>query len=151
RGEHGDAQRAEQVAGPPQRLSVDLHAMPAGRCELGLEQQPTSLPIDLGPDGTSVAALAHQGVGGRAAERRQRRQIPDGFEEVALALPVVADHDRQARRGLELGRPVVAEVGEPEAGDPHGSYETRTGISRYRESDPSGERTTAGLSVSSLP
>ena len=49
--EHRDPQRAEQVAGAPQPLAVDLDPVAPARRQLGLDQQLAALALDLGPHG----------------------------------------------------------------------------------------------------
>ena len=97
--EHRDAHDTEQVAGPPQALAVDLHPVAPGRHQLGLDQRrPTVVVADLGPHDRRVGADAHQRLGRCAAEAGQRGQVGQRLGEVRLALTVVADDDRRARR-----------------------------------------------------
>ena len=125
-GEHGDVQHPEQVTDPPQRLAVDLDPVPAGRTDLGLDEQVTAVPFGLGPHHRLLRPDPDEGVGRRSPERPQRGQVPDGLKQVGLALPVAAhDHRQAGRRRDQLGRGVVAEVGEPQVGEVHA---TRTGV-----------------------
>ena len=50
RDEDGDAEGTDQVAGPAQRLTIELHPVPPAGVQLGLDQQPPALPDPLGPN-----------------------------------------------------------------------------------------------------
>ena len=54
----------EQVPGPAQGLAVDLDPVPAGRVDLGLDQQPPAVAVGLGPDDGLRGPGADQGLGG---------------------------------------------------------------------------------------
>ena len=64
-------------------------------------------------------AAAHQLALVRRARRRAGAAEVDGLEQVGLAGAVGADHHGQPARQLQLGRLVVAEVAQLEAGDEH--------------------------------
>ncbi len=121
RREHRHPDDTEQIAGAFEPLPVDLHAVAAGRHQLGLDQRgPSVVVTHLGTQDRRRAARPHERLGRRATEAGQRRQIRQRLGEVGLAVAVVAHHDRGARRQLERRRAVVAVVGEVEPFDDHG-------------------------------
>ena len=102
--EHRDPQRAEQVAGPAQRLAVDEHPVAPVRLDLRLDQQLAALALGQRPHDRERRPAAHERVGRRAPERRQRRQPGERLEQVGLALAVGADEGGETRRRGRAGR-----------------------------------------------
>ena len=101
-GEHGRAQRAEQVAGPPERLAVHRHAPAPARRDLSLEEQLAVLALPLGTHDGPCAPLTHERVVRHAAEGRESGEVADRLEQAGLALSVVALHDGEARRERQV-------------------------------------------------
>ena len=69
-------------------------------------------------DGT-IAALAHQRLTRRAPKGRQRREVPDRFQQVGFALAVGADEHVDAGSWGQVQLAVVAVVSELQPTEAH--------------------------------
>ena len=141
-GEDADPQNAEEVAGARQPLAVHLHPTASRPRQFGLDKDLAAVVVThLGAYDGPVDPGPHEGVVRRTAEAVERGEVPDGFDEVRLALPVATDDDGEAFGEDQLGLDVVAEVGEPEATDEHqDDDEGDEGIDRRENRGSAGRR-----------
>ena len=112
--------------------------------ELRLEQQLAALALGLGPHHRDGAPRRTRASVGAPRNDDSVASQASASSRLVLPSPLCADQRGEARRQVELGDGVAAEVGEPErCGPARGQVPaagqlTRTGMSRYRKSWCSG-------------
>ncbi|GAC1589527.1 MAG: hypothetical protein NVS3B21_06220 [Acidimicrobiales bacterium] len=108
-------ERAEQIAGPPQRLTIDLYFRTAPERDRPFDQQITATPRTRCSHDGLVRPAADERIGRGAPERVQRGQPSDRLDQVGLPLAVAPGDDSETRgREADRSRPVIPEIGQPE-------------------------------------
>ena len=103
-------------AAPVWRLTMDPG--PAGRGELGLDQQGAVAHHRLGPDdGAAGRRPRTRASRGRAPERPEGGQVATASSRLVLPAPLRRDHRQALGVGVNSAAAIVAEVGEPQRGD----------------------------------
>jgi hypothetical protein len=127
--EHRDAQYPEQITGAGQALSIHLHVHATLPLYLHFDQHVAPVGVShRGANGGELGALANESRGGTLTKTVEGGEEGHGFGHVRLALRVASDDGGHARRQVERGRCVVAEVDELKLLDDHHDF---SGINRY--------------------
>ena len=145
RAEHHGSDDISKVSQGTHTLAVDLRAGSPPCRNLHLHQAAAVLPTDLRAHIGPLRTRPHQRLGSRAPERTGTVQHRRRLEEVGLAVPVRSHHQRPAGINGDLGGSMIPEVLDAQ---PSNDHDTRTGISRYRNSPRPGVCSTAGFSAS---
>ncbi|GMA23726.1 hypothetical protein GCM10025864_14850 [Luteimicrobium album] len=123
--EHDRPHEAQHITRAWDRRPVDPCPVRLAGDELEVDRARPVPPDDAGAHDRAARPRADQrGIRGSPVAA-QRREVPDGLDEVRLALPVGTDEGVDPRFELEVDRRVRPEVRQGEVGDVHGVLRRR--------------------------